>query len=64
MGGPSPSAPPPAPPAPKLEDEAVQRAAEEERRLRSGKGRASTIFTSPLGVNDEEATTRRLLGGM
>lgn len=57
----APEPPPPPPPPPSMEDVAVQKAADEERKARSRGGRASTILTSPLGV-DEKTGGKKLLG--
>lgn len=51
----------PAPPPPSLADPAIQAAADELRRRRGGKGRASTIL-APLGEDDAKPGARTLLG--
>ena len=60
-GGPKLAAPTPAPEAPTIDDDAVQKAAEEERRRRAQTGRASTIFTDPLGDGDT-SSAKKFLG--
>ena len=60
-GGPKLAAPTPAPEAPTLADDAVQQAADEERRRRAQSGRASTIFTNPLGDGDT-SSAKKFLG--
>lgn len=51
------------PPAPGLADKAVQAAAEEERRLRGGRGRASTILTGAQGLTEDTTPGARTLLG-
>jgi hypothetical protein len=60
----APAMPPPPPPAPKVDDAAVQAAADEEARLRAGKGRASTILTALANEEDEQNQNKKrtLLG--
>jgi len=60
-----PTLPPAAPAPPTEDDEAVKRAAEEERqRIRLMKGRSSTILTGGSGVLDDPMLMRKtLLGG-
>ncbi len=52
------------PPPPSVDTQAVQQAADtERRRLRAGKGRASTLLSGGKGVTDQaEIGTRTLLG--
>ncbi len=52
--------PTPAPAAPSVADDSARRAAEEEARLRSNRGRASTIFA---GESSSGATAKRVLLG-
>ena len=60
-GGPKLAAPTPAPEAPTIDNDAVQQAADEERRRRAQSGRASTIFTDPLG-GDNTPSAKKVLG--
>lgn len=52
----APEPPKAAPPAPKLDDPQVQKAATEEREKRAGKGRASTILTDPFDIAGAKET--------
>ncbi|SOD41331.1 hypothetical protein SAMN06298226_1626 [Nitrosovibrio sp. Nv4] len=53
-------APEPVPDPPDLEDKAAQAASDEERRRRGNSGRASNIFTNPLG--EEDGPAKKFLG--
>lgn len=53
----------PAPPSPSLADKAAQDAAEEERRRRAGKGRASTVLAGARGLSEEDKPGAQTLLG-
>ena len=61
MGNPFDTPKPPKPPAPPPIIENVEDEVKKQTRRYTGKGRAATILTSPLGIFDETAKT--LLGG-